>query len=152
MRSVRRNDLSPRVEIVPLIDVIFLLLTFFIYSMVVMVHANVLPVDLTPLAAGATEPSRDVQVVTIDRDGKFYFNRKPVDAAMLDERLAAMSKVSDQTLFLGLEAVGRVDRGPLLVTLIERTQAAGVTNIVIVGNPRQAVPLVTPGGAAKGVD
>jgi biopolymer transport protein ExbD len=37
MQAVRHNDLSARIEMLPLIDVIFLLLTFFIYSMVLMV-------------------------------------------------------------------------------------------------------------------
>ena len=38
MRPVRRHDHTPRVEMMPLIDVVFLLLTFFIYAMVVMVE------------------------------------------------------------------------------------------------------------------
>ena len=52
MRSIRRHDLAPRVEMMPLIDVVFLLLTFFIYSFVMMVRAEVLPVVLTPLGTG----------------------------------------------------------------------------------------------------
>ena len=157
MRPVRHNDLSPRVEIVPLIDVIFLLLTFFIYSMVVMVHANVLPVELTPLVSGTSRPPSGVQVVTINRDGKFYFNREQVDADALDEQLASMSKDPNQTLFLAMEATGRVDRGPLLVALIERVQAAGIKNIAIVGPPTPGQPPgisppAVPVGAVEGED
>ena len=37
MQVIRRNDHAARIEMLPLIDVIFLLLTFFIYSMVLMV-------------------------------------------------------------------------------------------------------------------
>ena len=33
MRTFRRQDMTARVEIMPLIDVIFLLLTFFVYSL-----------------------------------------------------------------------------------------------------------------------
>ena len=36
MLTIRRTQNEARVEIMPLIDVIFLLLTFFIYSMVMM--------------------------------------------------------------------------------------------------------------------
>src|SRR5690606_8300025 len=49
MRFVRRHDLAPRMEMIPLIDVIFLLLTFFIYSLALMVQAQVLPVALPPI-------------------------------------------------------------------------------------------------------
>ncbi len=37
---IRRPQHEARVEIMPLIDVIFLLLTFFIYAMVLMVRAE----------------------------------------------------------------------------------------------------------------
>ena len=40
--QLRRSDHSPRMELTPLIDVIFLLLTFFIYNLIVSVQAQVL--------------------------------------------------------------------------------------------------------------
>ena len=46
MFTIRRTDHEARVEIMPLIDVIFLLLTFFIYAMVLMVRAALLPVEM----------------------------------------------------------------------------------------------------------
>ena len=46
MRPLRRSEHETRVEMMPLIDVVFLLLTFFIYAMVLMVRAEVLPVPL----------------------------------------------------------------------------------------------------------
>ena len=41
MRPLRRSEHETRVEMMPLIDVVFLLLTFFIYAMVLMVRAEV---------------------------------------------------------------------------------------------------------------
>ena len=40
MRALRRPDFDARIEIMPLIDVVFLLLTFFIYAMVLMIRAE----------------------------------------------------------------------------------------------------------------
>ena len=51
MRPLRRTDHDTRVEMMPLIDVGFLLLTFFIYAMVLMVRAEVLPVPLESYAS-----------------------------------------------------------------------------------------------------
>jgi len=52
MRALRRPDHAPRLEMMPLIDVIFLLLTFFIYQMVVMRPVDTLGVELAPVAGG----------------------------------------------------------------------------------------------------
>ena len=139
MRAVRRNDLAPRVEMMPLIDVIFLLLTFFIYSLIVMVRAEVLPVRLTTLGAGGQAAAQDVHAVTIDRRGRFFFNRDPVSAAELSGRLMELSKDPEHPrLYLAMEAEGDVDRGPLFVHLLERVKAAGITNFAIVGQPSDA--------------
>ena len=46
MRALRRTEHETRIEMMPLIDVVFILLTFFIYAMVLVVGAEVLPVPL----------------------------------------------------------------------------------------------------------
>jgi biopolymer transport protein ExbD len=136
MPAIRRNDLAPRVEMMPLIDVIFLLLTFFIYSLIVMVRAQVLPVQLTTVGAGGQAAAQDVQAVSIDRQGKFFFNRNPVSSEELGDRLAELAKdPAHPRLYLAMEALGDVDRGPLFLHLLERVQAAGITNFAIVGQP-----------------
>lgn len=132
----------------PMIDVIFLLLTFFIYSMVMMVRADVLPVQLVPVRSGTQAQPADIAAVTIDRAGRYYLNREPVSPDELDQRLAELAQ-RDQPpkLFLAMEeAAGTdaadaggdepVDRGPLLIGLIEQVRAAGLTDFSVVG-PRQ---------------
>ena len=139
MRSVRRHDHTPRLEMLPLIDVIFLLITYFIYAMVLMVEASVLPVKLAPLRAGEAAVAGEFSAITIDRAGRYYFNREPIDVSKLDalfERLAADS--ATPTLFIAMEQLGTVDRGPMLVDLIDRTHRAGITDIRLVGPPKSA--------------
>ena len=152
MRAARRHDLSPRVEIMPLIDVIFLLLTFFIYSMVTMVRAEILPVQLQTLTTGRTAEPSAIMAVTIDISGTLYLNREPIESADLDKRLNEVSQLDDPPkLFLALEDIpsegtgeggaglqatgpGVVDRGPLLIGLIERVRRAGMEDFNIVGD------------------
>ncbi len=136
MRSIRRHDLSPRVEMLPLIDVVFLLLTFFIYSMIVMVRAEVLPVTLTTLSTGGPAQPGRVQAITIDGEGGLYLNREPIDDTELSRRLQEMANGPDQPkLYLALEAQGTTDRGPLLIELIEQVRSAGIEDFAIVGQP-----------------
>jgi biopolymer transport protein ExbD len=155
MFTVRRHDLSPRVEMTPLIDVIFLLLTFFIYSLVMMVRAELLPVTLTTLTTGESAAQEaEVLAITIDRRGQLHLNRQPIEPGQLDKHL---KKIAAQTprpkLFLAMEAdtphdssadatdqsdvapTATVDRGPLLIHLIDRVRDSGINDFNIVGEP-----------------
>lgn len=147
MRPVRRHDLAPRVEIMPLIDVIFLLLTFFIYSLVTMVQADILPVQLQTLTTGQAAEPASIMAITIDAQGSLYFNRAPIEDDALDAKLAELAQLDDvPKLFLALEDslstvpggaddAGRViDRAPLLIGLIERVRKAGIEDFNIVGD------------------
>ncbi len=141
MAILRRHDLSPRIEVMPLIDVIFLLLTFFIYTMITMVQAQILPVQLQALTTGETAEPTSVVAITVDAQGELYLNRQPIDSEALDDRLKRMASEDDPPkLFLALEetrgdepAGASVDRGPLLISLIERVRRAGLTEFHIVG-------------------
>jgi len=137
MRTIRRDDLSPRIEMMPLIDVIFLLLTFFIYSMILMVRAEVLPVKLMTLQTGKQATPTQVQAITIDGSGDLFFNRKPISEVELDQRLRELAQQTDPiSLYLAMEAQGSTDRGPTLIRLIDQIREAGIEDFVIVGQPR----------------
>ncbi len=136
MNTIRRHDLSPRVEMLPLIDVVFLLLTFFIYSIIMMVKAQVLPVQLSDVPSGQVATETVSHAITIDGYGKVFFNREPIQEAALQEKLTQL--VDDPTkpmLFIAMEAAGQVDRGPILLDLIEQVRIAGIKKFTIVGAP-----------------
>ena len=136
MYKIRRHDLAPRVEMLPLIDVIFLLLTFFIYSLIVMVEAKILPVELSSVTAGQSSTQKVVNAITIDGDGKLFFNREPVNFEQLDKILNKMAESPNVgSLYLALQAKGQTDRGPVLLKVIEKVRTAGITNFTIVGAP-----------------
>lgn len=121
----------------PLIDVIFLLLTFFIYSLITMVRVDVLPVSLAGLVGGSASTASQIDAVTIDRTGSVFWNREAIDWVELDRRLDAFAaRDDDPTLYLAAEAQGDADRLPVMLRLMERVQAAGVANIAVVGPAR----------------
>lgn len=145
MRTIRRYDLAPRVEMMPLIDVIFLLLTFFIYSLIVMVRAEVLPVTLTSLGTGKRATPTQVQAITIDHQGQFFLNREPISEESLGSRLLEIAGMADRpTVYVAMEAQGTTDRGPVLINLIERIRLAGIEDFVVVGQPKADRSASTP--------
>ncbi len=117
----------------PLIDVVFLLLTFFLYSQLVTAEVRTLPVELTAANVGELSPDQ-LFAVTIDRDGMFYFNEEALSEAALQDRLDWLASRPDEPmLFIAMAAEsGGVDRGPLLAQVIAWCAEKGV-NATIVG-------------------
>lgn len=145
MRVIRRYEHDLRVDIMPLIDVVFLLLTFFIFSLVVMVQAEVLPVQLQPLTAGNPVSGQTLQVVTLGPDGGYFFNGESLTDTEFDRRLTAYATdPAAPTLFIALAQDGLSDRGPRLLNLFEKLDQAGITNIAFVGTPNTPTPGSTP--------
>ncbi len=78
MRRERRTMPEVRIEMTPMIDVVFLLLTFFIFAMLVMVRAQVLDVTLPTLGSGQPAEERAAVTVTIDAAGGVFVNAELV--------------------------------------------------------------------------
>ncbi len=137
MRPLRRPQHETRIEIMPLIDVIFLLLTFFIYAMVLMVRAELLPVEMHAFASG--EPARlpPAVAITIDRNGILFFNREQIAMTAVLKRLKAIRATDPETvIYIAAEATGTLDRLPTFLNLYDQLAHAGL-NIKLVGSPKQ---------------
>lgn len=126
-----------------MIDVIFLLLTFFIYSMVVMVRPQLLPVQFVPVGTGDPAEPGEVQAVTLDASGQLHLNREPIAFAYLEATLRQWAELDrPPRLFLAIEegegvpGEAVIDRGPLLIELIEIVRSAGIEDFAVVGPPR----------------
>jgi len=129
MRLVRRQDHSPRIELLPLIDVIFLLLVFFIYSFLVMTYARVLPVRLMPVTAGEAAERGAVMAITIDTNANIYLDQSPVTIAQLRSALLEVANTQPQPqLFLATELSGPAspDRLPVYMKVQQLIQESGL--------------------------
>lgn len=77
---------NPRIEMLPLIDVVFLLLVFFIYAMLSMAVHRGLPVVL-PSSSTAKIDKKLVLSVSIKSDGTIYIDKHQVALEDLAETL-----------------------------------------------------------------
>ena len=115
----------------PLIDVVFLLLTFFIFSLVLMVRAETLNVDLPTLRGGSTADSRESITIAITPDGIAAVEGEPAEpidipvlvAELLERRPAArlLIAVDDQA------PAGAVLR------VVDALAEAGITDFALLG-------------------
>ena len=75
-----------RIEMLPLIDIVFLLLVFFIYAMLSMAVHRGLPVEL-PLSTTAEIDNKLILSVTVKADETIYVDKERVALAELAEVL-----------------------------------------------------------------
>ena len=85
-----------RIELIPLIDIVFLLLVFFIYAMLSMAVHRGLPVRLPSAAATQIEKLTTLSV-TITADGSTFVNKEPVPLSELAGVLKAKAAGNHKT-------------------------------------------------------
>ena len=115
----------------PLIDVVFLLLTFFIYAMVVMVELKSSGVALVSVEGASQTVDEQVVLLEVDGSGGVLLDGSAVADDELDGRLRELAGRADAPpLIVTLQQVdSSIDRGPSLMRLLDRIQQAGVIDI-----------------------
>jgi biopolymer transport protein ExbD len=117
MRLPEEPDLPPQIYIVPMIDVIFALLTFFIMSTLYLTRSEGLPINLPK--AGTAEAQKSTAVtVTINQQGQLFLNQKPTDLKALDGQVQKIIGTQPQTLVI-VSADERVSHGQV-ITVMDR--------------------------------
>lgn len=135
MRRIRRTSTEPRLELTPLIDVVFLLLTFFVFSLVLMERVNLLRIDLPVLGAGDRSGSPETITLLLDASGRLYLNAEPVEAERVADRIRDLREGrDDMPLFIATDEGGRT--GDLL-RLLDRLSAEGITEFSFIGRPEE---------------
>ncbi len=118
MRLPTREPDTPDINLTPLIDVVFLMLVFFVVS-TTFIEDQALQVTL-PAADATAELKRTPVVVSIAADGRTRINGAPVP-----ETSAGLSQALETVL------AGRTDRDPMLLIRADRRVPHGeVTRIM----------------------
>ncbi len=137
MRRARRLNTATTIELTPMIDVVFLLLTFFIFSIALMVRADVLGVTLPELTSGQQAQRVEPITVTLRAGGVVSLMGEPVERDALIESLRAVRvDRPDAPVLLAAD----VDAGAgELIELADALVGAGITQFSVVGR-RAAEP------------
>jgi biopolymer transport protein ExbD len=87
MRLPDEPDSIPQINIVPLIDVTFAILTFFIVSSLSLSKSEGLPVNLPKASTSQVQDSPAKVTVTIDAQGKLMVDKKLVNLDQIESRV-----------------------------------------------------------------
>ncbi len=116
-----------RIEIIPLIDIMFFLLASFMMVSLSQVHMKGIKVNLPTGLTGDTQTKREYVSLSVDKDGQIYFDQTPVEPSEVYDKLVAVHKISPRAkIFI------RGDRDTYhgdIIRLIEQVRAAGIYKI-----------------------
>ncbi|MGM9539230.1 ExbD/TolR family protein [Anaerovibrio sp.] len=111
-----RLESSPKLMIIPMIDIIFFLLVFFMLNTLYMTNQQTVPVNLPQAASASTDVVKSLQV-TVAKDGQLYLGTEPMSMEQLKKRVQAESAGGNTALVL--RADSDVDYGRFIAVLDE---------------------------------
>ncbi|NES95506.1 MAG: biopolymer transporter ExbD [Desertifilum sp. SIO1I2] len=130
-------DRPGEINIVPMIDVIFSILAFFIISSLYLTRSEGLPVNLPQAASSQTQRSAEV-TVTVDRQGQIAINNQPIQLNQLEATLQQFVQPSQPTLVI-LNADEAVSHG-LVVSVMDRLRQIEGARLAIATKRPQTNP------------
>jgi len=116
-----------RIEIIPMIDVMFFLLATFMLSSLSMQNLDSLQVNLPQGKAGKLNADKPV-TMTLTSDSKIFLNRTPVTLQTLAATLAPLLTNSQQSVVVSADNLA--PQG-IVVQAMLQARAAGVRNFLI---------------------
>lgn len=120
------RDSLPEINLTPMIDVVFAILTFFILASLFLTRSEGLPVNL-PGAKTATRQNQTQSklTVTIDQQGKVLLDRQPVQVKELVTRVQALRRNKPELLVI-INADRAVEHGQVITVMDELRTLQGV--------------------------
>ena len=94
-----------QINILPMIDIIFVILSFFIVSSLYLVKLETIPVNL-PNAETSNQEKDSLIVVTLNLDNRVFIDDKSIDISTLENKIRSKLRVSNNK-----KVVLRADKG-----------------------------------------
>ncbi len=126
MKISRRQMNKARIEMIPLIDVVFLLLVAFIFFAMSMTINRGIPVDL-PVSSAAQVEDEDISEITIEKGGTVFFDREEIDVRSLHSRLALLHRESPGTRII--VSGDREASYESIMSVIDAVKKAGISGL-----------------------
>jgi biopolymer transport protein ExbD len=130
MRIARIGSRKARIEIVPLIDVVFFLLATFVMVSLSMTRNQGMQVQLPTASSGEKQPERDESVtLTVLENGELFWNKEKVSASQLPFKLQTLKASSKDPRVI---VSGSGDAGfKYVVAAIDEVRKVGITKVGI---------------------
>ncbi|PSB05387.1 biopolymer transporter ExbD [filamentous cyanobacterium CCP2] len=125
MNIPEEPDVPAQINIIPMIDVIFAILTFFIMATLFLTRSEGLPVNLPRSVTAETQRQSKINV-TVDAQGNISLNREPIQIQNLAAQVENLIGNSSQSLIV-INADETVDHGRVVAVMDELRTVEGAT-------------------------
>ena len=133
-----RSALRARIEIIPLIDIIFFLLATFVMVSLSMVKSKGLPVNLPGAASGEAQNRDGFTTITVTADNALLFNKQPITVADL---AASLQKLKAENADPKISINGDEDsRLGMTIRVLDEARKCGITKVSFETKPRLLAP------------
>ncbi|MDJ0575048.1 MAG: biopolymer transporter ExbD [Xenococcaceae cyanobacterium MO_234.B1] len=120
MRLPDEPDRPPQINIVPMIDVIFAILVYFIVSSLFLTRSEGLPVNLPQAETVQLQKTKQI-TVSLDREGTLTVGNQPTQLAQLKTKVENLIK-TEQTTVVVIKADKVVEHGQVVDVLDQLRQ------------------------------
>ncbi len=121
-----------QINVVPLIDVMFALLTFFMVSSLSLTRSEGLPVNLPKAVTAQQQESTEI-TVSIDAQGNINFNQQPIAIDALANQVR--SSIGDNEALVIIKADAQVSHGQVVAVMDRLRQVKGVRLAIATEQP-----------------
>ncbi|GGJ71854.1 ExbD/TolR family protein [Deinococcus aquiradiocola] len=119
MRRRFREETHVTFDFAPMVDVVLLLLIFFLLTSNLAARQNALPLDL-PRASTTVKETPDLPLVSVTRDGKVYLNGTATTLSRLGEQLKPLIRTSGGLVGLRADESGNYGSVVQVMDVIKR--------------------------------
>ncbi|HYR57055.1 MAG TPA: biopolymer transporter ExbD [Chthoniobacteraceae bacterium] len=129
-----RSKKRARIEIIPLIDVVFFLLATFVMVSLSMVKNKGIPVHLPVASSGAALSREEFATITVTKMGELFWNKQPVRGGELSEALKKLvATTPDPKVFINGDTKAEFGQA---IAVLDEARKLGITKVAIETQPR----------------
>jgi biopolymer transport protein ExbD len=129
-----RSHKRARIEIIPLIDIMFFLLATFVMVSLSMVKNQGIPVRVPAAATGQPEERKDAATVSVSASGQVYLDKTEVSIEDLTRRLKELKAANAELkVFINGDEDARLG---LAIEVLDATRLLGITKVAFETKPK----------------
>jgi biopolymer transport protein ExbD len=128
-----RSQKRARIEIIPLIDIMFFLLATFVMVSLSMGKNQGIPVNLPAAATGKAQSREESTVISIQADGAIFLDKKAVTPEQLDASLRAVVAANPSPLVF-INGDKKAEFGAA-IAILDQVRKLGISRISIETEP-----------------
>jgi biopolymer transport protein ExbD len=125
-----------RIEIIPLIDIVFFLLATFVMVSLSMIQNKGISINLPQAASSTTQDEKSKVVISINQAGIIYLEKEAIDLDALKGRLKAL-KATNPDLRVIINGDDKAYFGTA-VTILDEVRLLGIQRVAIQTKPKNS--------------